>query len=152
MRLRKRREVETKEEINCARPSVWGFLYVAWAGSRDKLPQEKGEEEEEMLLNRKAPRLGLILTVAALCTLLMSTPVLVTKELLPFHLGKWIIVILFVSVATWASIRTLRISHNVLKPELTTLEACHRLAPIEGQKEIARRLKAVQKEERGMRK
>ena len=29
----------------------------------------------------------------------------ITKELLPFHLGKWIIAILFVSVATWASIR-----------------------------------------------
>ena len=32
----------------------------------------------------------------------------------------------------------------MFKPGLTTLEACHRLALIEGQKRVARRLKAVQ--------
>lgn len=32
---------------------------------------------------------------------------------------------------------------------LTALGVCHRLALMEGQKEIARRLKAVQKEENG---
>ncbi|MGQ9460567.1 MAG: hypothetical protein ACUVRA_04985 [Candidatus Bathyarchaeaceae archaeon] len=31
------------------------------------------------------------------------------------------------------------------EPKLTTLETCHCLALIEGQKEIARRLKAVRK-------
>jgi len=35
---------------------------------------------------------------------------------------------------------------NSLKPRLNALEAFHRLAPIEGQKELARRLKAVWKE------
>jgi len=33
----------------------------------------------------------------------------------------------------------------MVKPRLTVSEACHRLALSEGQKEIARRLKAVQK-------
>ena len=36
----------------------------------------------------------------------------------------------------------------MFKPELTTLEARHHPALREGQKEIARRLKAVQKEKR----
>lgn len=36
-----------------------------------------------------------------------------------------------------------------LKPRLNTSEACHRLAPSEGQKEFVRRLKAVQKRKGG---
>jgi hypothetical protein len=39
-------------------------------------------------------------------------------------------------------------NYSYWKPGLIALEARHRLAPIEGQKEIARRLKAVQKEEK----
>jgi hypothetical protein len=38
------------------------------------------------------------------------------------------------------------IAFRWVKPELTDSEAFHRLALTEGQKEIARRLKAVQKE------
>jgi len=45
--------------------------------------------------------------------------------------------------------KLLTVFTDIMEPRLTALEASHRLVPHEGQKEIARRLEAVQKMEGG---
>ena len=48
-------------------------------------------------------------------------------------------------VALWIALGVVWLKAGKVKPGLTASEACHSLALIEGQKEIARRLKAVRK-------